>query len=179
MRTSSEITIEQVIGFLVDAPMFGDLSSPELSQVVQIMQVRNLLPGDQVFGEGDPGDAWYVVFSGTVEVVKAEGDRQRVIAVLDQPACFGEMAILDGSPRSATVRAASDLTVLRFPRRAFGRLLEEGNIAAYKLVYQISLVLVSRQRRTTSRLADLLLAPDPAALRDALTPLVDQSSVAE
>lgn len=171
----SDLTIEQVIGFLVDAPMFGDLDSSELTQIVQIMQVRNLEPGEVVFAEGEAGDAWYVVFDGEVEVVKDD----RVIAVLGRPACFGEMAILDGSPRSATVRASRPVTVLRFPRRAFGRLLESGNIAAYKLVYQIALVLVSRQRRTTSRLVELLTAPDPAQLREGLTPLVDQSSVAE
>lgn len=178
---AAELTLEQIIAFLVDAPMFGDLDSNELSQVVRIMQVQQLRPGQWVFREGDPGDAWYVVYEGEVEVVK-ETDAtsgERVIAILGRRACFGEMAILDGSPRSASVRATRALTAFRFPRQQFSKLLADGNLAAYKLVYQISLVLVSRQRRTTHRLVELLAATDQEGLVDGLTPIVDQSSVAE
>lgn len=173
---AAELTLEQIIAFLVDAPMFGDLDSSELSQIVHIMQIQQLRPGQWVFREGDPGDAWYVVYEGEVEVVK---DGERVIAILGRRACFGEMAILDGSPRSASVRATRALTVFRFPRPLFSQLLADGNLAAYKLVYQISLVLVSRQRRTTHRLVELLAATDSERLVDGLMPIVDQSSVAE
>ena len=89
------------------------------------------------------------------------------------------LTTLGGSPRSASVRATRALTAFRFPRQPFTKLLADGNLAAYKLVYQISLVLVSRQRRTTSRLAELMGAPDESRLRDALIPIVDQSAVAE
>lgn len=177
--SDAELTLEQVIAFLVDAPMFGDLDPAELSQMVHIMQVHRLAGGQWVFREGDPGDAWYVVYEGEVEVIKEAPEAERVIAILGRRACFGEMAILDGSPRSASVRATRPTTVFRFPRQQFSRLLAEGNLSAYKLVYQIALVLVSRQRRTTSRLVDLMGAGDAGRLRDGLAPLVDQSSVAE
>ncbi len=175
---SEDLTLEQVIAFLVDAPMFGDLDATELSRVVHIMQIRKAKPGEWVFREGEAGDAWYVIFEGELEVVKESPEGNRVIAILGRRACFGEMAILDGSPRSASVRATRDLTVFRFPRQRFTQLLDEGNIAAYKLVYQISLVLVSRQRRTTSRLVELMAASGQE-LKEGLTPLVDQSAVAE
>ena len=182
---AAELTLEQIIAFLVDAPMFGDLDAGELSQIVHVMQAQQLRPGQWVFREGDPGDAWYVVYEGEVEVVKesaATAERaagERVIAILGRRACFGEMAILDGSPRSASVRATRALTVFRFPRQPFTKLLADGNLAAYKLVYQISLVLVSRQRRTTHRLVELLAATNQEGVVDGLTPIVDQSSVAE
>lgn len=180
---AAELTLEQIIAFLVDAPMFGDLDAPELSQIVHIMQVQTLKPGQWVFREGDPGDAWYVVYDGEVEVVKEIGATgrkdERVIAILGRRACFGEMAILDGSPRSAAVRVTRPLTAFRFPRQQFAKLLADGNIAAYKLVYQIALVLVSRQRRTTHRLAELMGVTEEAGLREGLAPIVDQSSVAE
>ena len=171
--------VDPMVDFLMDAPMFGDLDTDELSRIAEIMQIQRLEPGEMVFREGDPGDAWYVVYEGEVEVLKGGADGDRAIALLGRRACFGEMAILDGSPRSASVRATAPLTVLRFPRSGFTSLLHAGTLAAYKLVHQIALVLVSRQRRTTSRLVEVLDAPEPGRLRDALTPIVEQSSVAE
>lgn len=176
---TQELTLEHVVGFLVDAPLFGDLDPTELATIVGAMQVRRVAPGEFVFREGDAGDAWYVVFEGGVEVVKRAGLADRVIAILGRRACFGEMAILDGSPRSASVRSTCPTTVFRFPRASFARMLSDGNLAAYKLVYQIALVLVSRQRRTTSRLVEALTGVEEEHLLHALLPLVDQSSVAE
>lgn len=176
---TASLSAEKTLQFLLDAPMFGDLSPQELTRIVDIVEVQEVPDGGGVFAEGDPGDAWYVVYDGEVEVLKGEGDKERAIAILGRRACFGEMAILDGSPRSATVRARGPLTVLRFARRDFAALLKADTLAAYKLVHQIALVLVSRQRRTTSRLVEILDAGDPGSMRDGLAPIVEQSSVAE
>ncbi len=168
----SELTLEEVIAFLVDAPMFGGLPGRELSRIVGILQIRRLQPDDWVFREGDPGDSWYVVFEGEVEVIKDVGDQPQVIAVLAERGCFGEMAILDGSPRSASVRARSPLTLFRFPKARFDALLEGGDLAAYKLVHEIALVLVERQRATTRRLVRILSEVDDE-LRGRLAPIVE------
>ncbi|MCB9678395.1 MAG: cyclic nucleotide-binding domain-containing protein [Alphaproteobacteria bacterium] len=175
----SSPTLEQIINFLLDTPMFGDLDANELSQVVHIMQVRTLAAGDVIFREAEPGDAWYVVYEGEVDVVKDAGDGRRVVANLGPRTCFGEMAILDGSPRSATVLAKTSVTAFRFPRVEFNELLGQGTLAAYKLVYQIALVLVSRQRQTTSCLVSLLKQDAPAVVRQGLAPLVEHATVAE
>jgi CRP-like cAMP-binding protein len=173
------LTLEQIINFLLDAPMFGDLDAQELSQIVHIMQIKTFEPDEYVFREGEPGDAWYLVYEGEVEVSKLNGGEERVIAALSRRACFGEMAILDGHPRSATVRACTDLTLLRFPRVAFHELLMRSTVAAYKLVHQMALVLVSRQRQTTVRLVELLGQEQDASVREGIAPLVEQSSVTE
>ena len=176
---SETITLEQIINFLLEAPMFGDLDPTELSEVVHIMQVQRLRPGQHVFREGDAGDAWYVLYEGQIEVIKDRIVGSNVIAELGPRSCFGEMAILDGSPRSATVRARSDAIAFRFPRQEFNELLKEGNLAAYKLIYQMSLVLVARQRQTTARLADLMRSDSGAVVREGLTPVFSDSTVAE
>ena len=178
-EVSADLTLEQIINFLLDAPMFGDLDAIELSQIVQIMQVQGLRPGAFVFREGDAGDAWYLVYDGEVEVFKEPDGEKRTIAHLGRRACFGEMAILDGSSRSATVVATTEVTAFRFPRLDFNELIASNNLAAYKLIYQMSLVLVSRQRKTTSRLVELLSEVHPTELKEAIGPIVDQSSVAE
>ncbi|MCB9669346.1 MAG: cyclic nucleotide-binding domain-containing protein [Alphaproteobacteria bacterium] len=169
-----------MITFLLDTPMFGDLDASELSQIVHVMQVRTLPAGAQVFREGEPGDAWYVVFDGEVEVLKAgRGGSDRRVTTLGPRACFGEMAILDGSPRSATVRTTRPTTAFRFPRMEFNGLLSAGTLAAYKLVYQIALVLVARQRSTTRSLVELMAEDDATLVRQGLAPLVEQSAVTE
>lgn len=173
------LTLEQIINFLLDAPMFGDLDATELSRIVHIMQVQRLRDRGLVFREGDPGDAWYLVYDGEVEVLKEQGDHPRRVTTLGRGSCFGEMAILDGSPRSATVRAIGDVTAFRFARVDFNELLASGNLAAYKLVHQMALVLVARQRRTTQRLVELYEEPKPTQVRQTIEPIIDVSSVAE
>jgi CRP-like cAMP-binding protein len=174
------LTMEQIINFLLDAPMFGDLDPHELSQIVHIMQVQRLREGQHVFHEGDPGDAWYVVFGGEVEVlIRSAAGSPRRVATLGAGTCFGEMAILDSSSRSATVRTLDAVIAFRFPRIEFNELIASGNLAAYKLVYQMARVLVSRQRRTTQRLVALYDNPRPTHVRQHIEPIIDQSSVAE
>lgn len=175
----ASITLEQIINFLLETPMFRDLDAAELSQIVHIMQVQRVRDGHAVFREGDSGDAWYVIFDGTADVFKdTDFMPARRIALLGPRACFGEMAILDHSPRSATILARGDVTVFRFPRKEFEALLEEGNLAAYKLVYQMARVMCQRARDTTQKLSNALAAA-PDRLHQTTMRLLEGHSVSE
>lgn len=175
------ITLEQIINFLLEAPMFGDLDAAQLSQIVHIMQVQRVRDGNAVFREGDPGDAWYVIYEGVADVFKSdEFLPNRKVASLPPRACFGEMAILDHSPRSASVVARGDVTVFRFPRKEFEHLLHADNLAAYKLIYEMAKVLCVRARNTAQQLSEALAdkqAPD--RLHDTSVSLVHGHSVSE
>lgn len=173
------ITLESIITFLLETPMFGDLDESELSEIVGILQIQQLREGQFAFREGEVGAAWYVVFDGTVEVLKDTGVELHTVATLGPRSCFGEMAILDGSRRSATVRSMTTSTVFRFPKAAFDALLANDNIAAYKLVYQMARVLAARQRRTTARLAELVERDEADPVRPHLAPLVDTARIPE
>lgn len=175
------ISLEQIITFLLDAPMFGDLDPGQLSEIVHIMQVRRVRDGQTIFKEGDPGDAWYVVYDGSVDVTKGdEFGPAKVIAQLGARGCFGEMAILDHSPRSAGVIARGDATVFRFPRSDFEALLHADNLAAYKLVYEMAKVLSVRARNTTQRLTEALASREaPDHLRNTTTAVVEHQSISE
>lgn len=151
------ITLEHIINFLLETPMFEDLSAGELSQVVHIMQMQRFRDGQQIFSEGDHGDSWYVLFSGQARVTKSSPfGPDREVAVLSSHACFGEMAILDGSERSAAVTADGSCMLFRFPRRPFLQLLDEGNLGAFKLVHGMARVLCQRQRYLTNQLSELM-----------------------
>ena len=137
--------------------------------------------GAPIFREGDAGDAWFVIYEGLAEVNKdAEFLPSRRIATLGPRACFGEMAILDHSPRSASVIARGDVTVFRFPRKDFEQLLDEGNLAAYKLIYEMAKVLAARTRATNQQLSEALSEHDGnEALRGASTSVVQGHSISE
>jgi CRP/FNR family cyclic AMP-dependent transcriptional regulator len=177
------VTLEQVISFLLETPLFEDLTPNELAEVVQIMLFQRLRDGQAVFREGDEGDAWFVIFRGECVVTKnAAFGPARTIAILEPRTCFGEMAVLDGSSRSATIQARGDATVFKFPREAFQGLLERGSLAAYKLVYAMAQVLCVRQRTITQQLTDVIEDEDQSVqttLRDQLQTLVEEYKVSE
>lgn len=176
----STMTLERIINFLLETPLFRDLDPTELAEVVRIMQVQRIRGGHPVFREGDEGDAWFVLFEGTADVFKDTAfGAPRMLSTLTPPACFGEMAILDGSRRSASVVARDEVTVFRFPRMPFNDLIEEGSLAAYKLVYQMARVLCDRQRNLTMRVSEALEAEERPALRSSLGDLLDTYTVSE
>lgn len=149
------ISLESAVGLLVSTPLFDGLDAAERADVVRILEVKRLRAGEQVFKEADPGDAWYVISEGTARVLKDSERGPREIARLTRGEMFGEMAILDGSPRSATVEAETDITLFRFRRSRFEDLLDQGSLGAYKLVVAMARVLAQRQRELTRQLAAL------------------------
>jgi CRP-like cAMP-binding protein len=154
------ISLEAVINFLVATPLFHDLDAAERGDVARIMEVQRLERGEQVFREGDEGDAWYVVFDGTANVLKHAASGETQIAALGPGACFGEMAILDGQARSASVVADGPLTIFRFRRERFDGLLEQGSLGAYKLVAAMARTLSQRQRQLVQQVTELMETSD-------------------
>ena len=170
---------DRVGAFLEQVPLFEDHTADELMEFAAIAERRALAAGEVVFEEGEPGDGFYVVTAGRVEVVKGLGSDERVVVSLETPAIFGEMALLDGAPRSATVRARGPAEVLWFPRQSFARLLREERLSAYRMIHQMARVLVSRQRQTTARLVRLIGAAEAAGVAEDLGAFVHWSAVAE
>lgn len=176
------LTLEQVIEFLLETPLFEDLNAGELGEVVRVMQIQRVRPEHAIFKEGDAGDAWYVIYEGEAEVEKRDPfSPKRKVATLESHACFGEMAILDDSPRSASVIARTDVTLFRFPSVPFQDLLDEDNLAAFKLVHAMARTLCVRQRRLNQQLTDLIQESetDTLGLRSRVGPMLDASSISE
>lgn len=157
------ISLDTVVAFLVSIPFFDKLDPAERAEVVRIMEVQRLTDGEEVFHEGDPGDAWYVILEGEARVLKDTDGGEKELAVLKRGACVGEMAILDGEGRSATVQAIGPLTLLSFRRSRFEQLLELGSLGAYKLILAMARMLSQRHRRLTARLSKLASKGDSIA----------------
>ena len=113
-------TVEKVL-FLKSIDLFRTLPSEELAQIAEIAEEQPLAAGDPVFAEGEPGDALYLIVEGKVKVHK--GDKQLVqLSVRD---VFGEMAVLDSEPRSASVTVLDDALLLKIGRDDFRDILSE------------------------------------------------------
>jgi CRP-like cAMP-binding protein len=112
--------LEKVL-VLRDSSLFMGLSGEELYPVAEIAQASFLSAGDVVIREGDPGDALFVVARGTVQVMKGSAR----VRGMGPGQVFGELALLDGAPRAATVVAETEAQLLRIPRAEFEALLDE------------------------------------------------------
>ena len=174
-----EVTRERMITFLLETPMFENLDPLEIVEILHIVEVQLFQAGEIVFNEGDPGDAWYILYKGKTEVIKKSGSDEKLISVLGPGSCFGEIAILDGLPRSATIRASENSVVLRVPRSAFDALLDNDELVAYKLLYHMAILLAHRQRSVTNRLSKLLMARETTEIHESIEKIVGESSVRE
>jgi len=174
-----KVTRERLITFLLETPMFEKLEPSEIMEIIHIVEVEQYQAGDVVFKEGDTGDAWYVLYRGAIEVLKHGATGEKKITELGPQACFGEISILDGSPRSATIRVAKDSVAFRIPREAFGELLDDDHLVAYKLLHQMAILLAERQRTTTLRLSELLNASEITEVHKGIMSIVSESSVKE
>ena len=112
-------------GLLANLPLLDGLPD-QVSELVERSFVRFELEfGEAVVRQGDPRDAYYVIAAGTARVVVENEDGQEVsLNVLGPGDAFGEAALLEGTPRTATVRASHPLTVLRLDRGVFQALVD-------------------------------------------------------
>ena len=175
----TKVTRERLITFLLETPMFDKLEPSEIMEIIHIVEVEIYKAGDIIFREGDTGDAWYVLYHGAVDVLKHGASGEKKITSLGPQSCFGEISILDGSPRSATIRVAEDSVVFRVARDAFTELIDNDHLVAYKLLHHMAILLAERQRTTTLRLSELLKASELTDVHEGIMSIVGESSVRE
>ena len=175
MTTLTSEESEQIIPFLLETPLFEKLDLSELLNIIHIIESIEFPEGATIFNEGDSGDAWYVVYKGTLNVVN---DDEKVGCIREK-GCFGEMSILDNLPRSATISAARDSVLLRVNSEPFNELLQQHNLVAYKLIHQMAILLSERQRHTTQVLSELIKDTNVEHVYSEIRSLVGDSTVME
>jgi putative peptide zinc metalloprotease protein len=113
---------------LIDAlPIFEDLPEDILSDLAGRVQVRSFPAGKSVFRQGDRPDAFYVVRQGVLHVIEEDLDtgKERVLRTLGRGESFGELGLVDGAARTATVRAVVDAQLFEVDEATFDRLLSD------------------------------------------------------
>ena len=115
-----------VVRSLRQCALFKRVDEGALLHVARHLRRRRFRRNEVIFHQGDPGDSLHVVVSGSVKVVlpSAEGE-EAIIATLRPGDFFGELSLLDGSPRSATVMALDAAETMALPRSVFHELLDK------------------------------------------------------
>jgi rhodanese-related sulfurtransferase len=120
-----EDSVRERVAGLVKAEPFKQLSFEHLCRCAEAMQAEEVEAGEDVITQGDKGDFFYVVESGTADVLRSDPGRKAVsVAKLGPGASFGEEALIKGEPRNATVRMTSDGRLLRIGKADFDKLLK-------------------------------------------------------
>src|SRR5881396_3837682 len=106
----------EIVELLQRVPLFEELGAEELEPVARVAVPRSYPRGVRVFHEGDSSDACYIVRSGDLRVTREHSDGRAIaLASLGPGDFFGELAMLDGKARSASVEALSDGELLALP----------------------------------------------------------------
>ncbi|MGA2247072.1 MAG: ATP-binding protein [Verrucomicrobiota bacterium] len=134
---TSAIDVKSAAMTLESIPLFRLLDRNELQALRFITQERRFTAGQEIFPEGAPGDGVYFVKSGLVEISAGQTER-RVFSRLGPGEVFGEMAIIEHRPRSATASAAADTEVFFLPRGEMLTFIERSPALAFALLQQIS-----------------------------------------
>lgn len=139
---------------LKKVPLFADLSEVELERLGSLARAESIAKGTKIFAEGETGDALYLIESGKVRISKMiPGIGEEALAVLGPGSVFGEMALLDDSPRSADAIAHEACEVFVIERDPFETMLFVDKELAYTVLSGVVRVLAARLRDTNDKMA--------------------------
>lgn len=135
-------------------PAFAELSARELRGVAAIVHKREYKAGEPVFYQGDPGLGMYIIQEGEVSIRIAEHEGEdKELAVLTEGDFFGELALLDESPRSASAVCRTDCSLIGFFRTDLFELIEQKTDLGIKIVLKLAGILAERLRKTDKELS--------------------------
>jgi len=127
--------------------------------------------GDAILTEGAEGNSAYLIVSGSVEVSVRHGSTPKILATLNAGEVFGEIALLDGRPRTAEALALSDCELMIIDRRDFVPLVKSQPDIALKIIE----VLCARLRRTSEQVEDVIFLDLPGRLAKTLLRLAEHA----
>jgi CRP/FNR family cyclic AMP-dependent transcriptional regulator len=168
--------VEESLQLIARVPLFAELSRGELERIADVAIPRSFPKGVRVFHEGDHSDACYVVRTGDLRVTREHSDGRAIaLATLGPGDIFGELAMLDGGTRSASVETLSDADLLGLPASDVRRVIgDHGDIAA-KLIVAIT----RRLRETNERVARQSFQTVPSRVAGVLAQLIAEEASEE
>jgi CRP-like cAMP-binding protein len=137
--------------------LFDNLTSDDVRQLLPACDELQASAGQTIFEAGTAERALYVVLEGTVEVdLEPPRAQERQVAEVGPGSVFGESSFFNASPHSGTVKARSDVRLLRLNRERFDALLHSGNVAALRIAANAAKILASRLQQADRLIVELL-----------------------
>jgi len=150
------VDVAERAAHLSKVPLFDGLTPAGLNLVAQVAIEESHNRGTRVFAHGDVGTKLYVIISGKVRISREiPGMGEEALAVLKPGAIFGEMALLDDTPRSADAWAHESCRLLVIGKESFEDLLFLHKDLAYEVLWSMVRILTARLRETTDKLTFL------------------------
>ncbi len=147
---------DDVLRTLKQVPLFANMNGAELREFEKLIHRRNFKAGETIFWEGEPGVGMYIIQTGEVSISKYFPQEERkVLAVLQNGEFFGELALLDESPRSATAIAKDATKILGLFRPDLFNLLERKPRLGNKFLFQLALIIGERLKHNNSEVQKL------------------------
>jgi CRP/FNR family cyclic AMP-dependent transcriptional regulator len=144
------------LALLSGIELFSGLKPMALDLVSRIANEETFKRGETIFRHGDPGEKLYLILEGKVRISRTvPGMGEEALAVLGPGQLFGEMALLDESPRSADAHVHEACRLLAVPRDGFDDLLFLNKDLAYEVLWSIVKMLLRRLRETNDKLTFL------------------------
>jgi CRP-like cAMP-binding protein len=134
-------------------PLFKGLTSDDLQKISEITEDVTFQAGQLIFTEGSIGDSLFVLNSGSVRVLKKGNTGDEEVASLTSGQHFGEMALIDEGPRSATIEATEPTKLIQIKRENMENLLAKDPDLAHRLYRTMARYLCFRLRQTTKDFA--------------------------
>lgn len=166
----------QPLELLRAIPAFEKLSDQELRHLAANLGTQHVSRGAMIFHQGTPGTTLYIIVRGQVRIFTInEQGRELSVSIFREGNFFGELALLDGLPRSASARAIRSTTLLTLDREAFRRTIEANPQIAVTLLEELA----ARLRLATIAVEQLAGVPATQRVLRRLSELADQYGVAD
>lgn len=126
-----------IITILQQIKLFDSLEEIDLQKISEVIKERSIPAGTVLFKEGDIGEAFYLLKDGTVEIFKNDNGRENLVNTIsssDESNFFGEMALIEGEPRNATIKTKNDCKVLEIDKVNFDMLLRINSFIALRIM---------------------------------------------
>jgi len=159
-RSSPELDRVQ---FLKTVPFFDQLSNRQLKNVSDIMFERTYEADESIFEEGQPGAALFLILDGKIAIEISRETSTTRLAVLETGAFFGEMALLDDTPRSANARALERTRTLALYRNDLNGLIQRDGQTACQ-IYRSLAGMIGDRLRSTNELVRMKISADEVEL---------------
>lgn len=156
--------------FLKSVSIFANLKPEQLQSLPEKMRRRHYQRGEVIFHQDDPADRLHIIVEGRVKIsITSEDGREKDIALFQPGDCFGEMALLDGSNRSATATAVDSSDTLVLFREDFLKLLSEHP----EVNSEVTSLLTQRLRKVNQMLGDVVFLDVPTRVAKQLLALAE------
>jgi CRP-like cAMP-binding protein len=176
-RVIREGTTEEILS---KVPAFANLAPRDLKEVAAIVHKREYRAGEPVFYQGDPGLGMYIVEDGEVSIaILGKDGNEQELAVLGDGDFFGELALLDESPRSANAICKTDCTLIGFFRPDLFELIDKKNTLGIKIVLKLAEIVALRLRQTDKELSKVKSQLERLQTRDERDSHVKKNSAKE